>query len=106
MSSRLLVCAVCALLALLALPLALQRIPPNPHYGVRTPESFANGAAWYAINAVAGLLMLAGAVLAMVAVLALPASLVAEWPGLSWAILLAGVVVPRAILWLRLALSG
>ena len=106
MSSRLLVCAACALLALLALPLALQRVPPNPHFGVRTPASFASAAAWYAINAMAGLLMLAGAVLAAVAVAALPASLLAERPGLPWAILLAAIALPRVILWLRLLLSG
>ena len=106
MSSRWMACAVCASLALLALPLALQRIPPNPFYGVRTPAALADAAAWYAVNTVAGLLMVGAAVLAGVAVAALPASLLAEQPGLPWAIVLAAIVAPRAILWLRLLFSG
>ena len=94
MPPRLPVYVLCVLLALLALPLALQRVPPNPYYGVRPWQGDVDTAAWLAVNTAAGLLLLDGALLACVAVFALPESLVLERRWLPWAILLAGIALP------------
>jgi hypothetical protein len=104
MPHRPLVYTLCVILALLALPLALQRVPPNPYYGVRPWHGPADTRAWLAVNAVAGLLTLDGAVLVIAAVFALPESLVQERPWLPWAMLLGGLALPALGLGLRAAL--
>lgn len=38
------------LLAVLAVPLILQRIPPNGLYGFRVPKTLGNETIWYAVN--------------------------------------------------------
>ena len=94
MRSRLRVYVLCVLLALLALPLALQRVPPNPYYGVHPWHGELDAPAWIALNTAAGFLLLDGASLAGSAVFALPESLVRERPWLPWLILLAAIALP------------
>lgn len=46
-------------MALLALPLALGKVPPNRHYGVRPLRCPEDAAAWYRLNAFVGRVFLA-----------------------------------------------
>lgn len=43
------------LFVVICLPMALKLVPPNGIYGIRTPETLANAAIWYAVNFRAGL---------------------------------------------------
>jgi uncharacterized membrane protein len=44
-----------ALLVVLGIPLALNWVPQNPVYGIRTAKTFASREVWYAANRLAGL---------------------------------------------------
>lgn len=47
----------------LAIPLILQKVPPNPFYGFRLPKTQSDPRIWYAANRAAGVnLAIAGAV--------------------------------------------
>lgn len=51
-----------ALLCAVSIPLILERVPPNRHYGLRTRKTLSNERVWYAANRVGGRdLLLAGA---------------------------------------------
>src|SRR6476659_5681287 len=53
-----------------AIPLVLEKVPPNPWYGFRVPQTLNNPAVWYPANAYCGwLLIVFGFVLALVAII-------------------------------------
>ena len=49
-------------LALIAIPLILQRVPPNRLYGVRTAKTVADPEVWYRANTFGGWAMLSSAI--------------------------------------------
>ncbi len=49
----------------IAIPLALERVPPNHRYGFRTAKTFSNLTIWYAANRVAGIDLIIGGVIAL-----------------------------------------
>jgi uncharacterized membrane protein len=49
-------------LAVLAIPLVLQRIPPNPIYGFRAPKTRSSPAVWYRANVFLGWALIASAI--------------------------------------------
>jgi hypothetical protein len=64
-----------ALIAALAVPLALEVVPPNPLYGVRTARTLADRQLWFRVNRFAGRVFLLAA--------ALTACIYASAPGLA-----------------------
>ncbi|MGI9471059.1 MAG: SdpI family protein [Rubripirellula sp.] len=50
---------VCVAYLLLGLPLALERVAPNPWYGFRTPLTVSTLAIWYRVNRITGWWMIA-----------------------------------------------
>ena len=44
---------------LLAIPLALEKVPPNPIYGFRSQKTYSSRKTWYAANKLCGLTLLA-----------------------------------------------
>ena len=61
-----------ALIASAAVPLALQCVPPNPVYGVRTAQTLADRELWFRVNRFAGWVFLAAAALTTGAYLSMP----------------------------------
>jgi hypothetical protein len=61
-----------ALIAGAAVPLALQRVPPNRFYGVRTAQTLANRESWFRVNRFAGWVFLAAAALTTGVYLSIP----------------------------------
>lgn len=61
-----------ALVAVLALPLALNLVPPNRFYGLRTVHTLANRELWFRVNRVAGVALFAASAIAMCIYLAAP----------------------------------
>jgi hypothetical protein len=54
-----------ALLALIAVPMVLEKVPPNWIYGFRTPKTLSSPDIWYPANRAAGWYMIAASALAM-----------------------------------------
>ncbi len=95
-----------ALMAGLGIPLILQKIPPNPFYGVRVARALHNPAVWYPANAYAGrrfLVLGIGIVLAAVVLFAIPGMDVLGYSFTSGAISLVGiaVVVAQSLLYVQ-----
>lgn len=59
------------LLILASLPLIAKKVKPNSWYGFRAPQTLANPDVWYAVNAHAGIRLLATGVITMAAALGL-----------------------------------
>jgi len=55
-----------AIIVLLAIPMALGKVPPNGLYGFRTPKTMSSSDIWYPANRVAGVFMIAAAILSIV----------------------------------------
>lgn len=45
---------IAVLIALVSIPLIFRRVPMNPFYGIRFPESYKSDKSWYAINEFGG----------------------------------------------------
>lgn len=69
------------LFAVAAIPLILQRVPPNPWYGFRVQATLENPAVWYPANRYLGIYLLAFGLFVMVTSVGL--SLV---PGINWVV--------------------
>jgi len=83
------------LLALLAIPLWLRRVPRNPIYGFRVPQTFADPVLWYEVNAQAGKWLFVAGVATLVA-----ATTLYFVPGIgpdAYALACMAVVVPLLI---------
>lgn len=58
------------LVVALAIPLLLEKVPPNAWYGFRTPRTLSNSEVWYSANVGASKILLAfGATLVVLAVI-------------------------------------
>ena len=60
------------LVAIAAIPLALQFVPPNRFYGVRTAQTLANRELWFRVNRFVGCVFLAAAALTTCVYLSIP----------------------------------
>jgi hypothetical protein len=60
---------ICALFVVLSIPLILQIVPPNHHYGLKTRETLSNKDVWYRENKKAGYMMLIFSIISMAEVL-------------------------------------
>ena len=45
---------IALLIGILSIPLIFRRVPMNPFYGIRFPESYKSDKSWYAINEFGG----------------------------------------------------
>ena len=45
---------IAVLIALVSIPLIFRRVPMNPFYGIRFPESYKSDKSWYSINEFGG----------------------------------------------------
>jgi uncharacterized membrane protein len=96
------VIGVAVVTALVALPLALQKIPRNRFYGVRTRRTLSDDRTWYESNAYGGRCLLAASAVSIVIALILgltplPADLLlpAGLAGLAVPSLVAGILAIR-----------
>lgn len=90
---------VALLMFALGLPLYLRRVKPNPIYGLRTSDTYANEEVWYAANSAAGrdLMILAAAQLAVIYA---PLVFKLRWPFYPFIVLgtlVLGVLIVAAI---------
>lgn len=96
--TRLVVGILVPLLALaLAVPLVLEKVPPNNTYGFRTSKTLSAPEVWYPANRVAGWFMIAAGIVALVFNLGLWWAF-PEWPlekATGW--MTGGALVPLAM---------
>ncbi len=58
---------VCALLAFTSVPFIMRLVPPNPYFGINTPNTKRNNEIWLVVNAFAGWALLAASGLMAIA---------------------------------------
>ena len=102
--ASLLLFGIALVLVALALPLVRRRVAPNALYGLRVPATFADETVWYDANAaggrdllvLAGVLTLAGVVLALALPFASDAAL-----GIAVGLMVGGALAVAVVGWRR-----
>lgn len=80
---------------LLAVPLVLGRIPQNRFYGVRTRKTLSNKRVWFAVNKLAGRLIITSSLIYLSIAALVPSS--SDVASTSWWVHLGGFVLPLVV---------
>jgi len=78
MTARVSLSIACVVLAAVSIPMILQKVPPNPLYGLRTKLTLSKSEIWYPANAFSGRMLLGAAGLSLAILWVLPEAILAR----------------------------